>query len=92
LLFGLLPIYCTKEDTKLNFNLYELSLGTYARKNISFSKGKGCYLYDLKGEQYLDFASGIAVNSLGHCHEHLVKIIQEQSKKLWHVSNMFVIP
>jgi len=67
-------------------------LGTYARKNISFLKGKGCYLYDLKGEQYLDFASGIAVNSLGHCHEHLVKIIQEQSKKLWHVSNMFVIP
>ena len=67
-------------------------LGTYARKNISFSKGKGCYLYDLTGEQYLDFVSGIAVNSLGHCHEHLVKIIQEQSKKLWHVSNMFVIP
>jgi len=67
-------------------------LGTYARKNISFSKGKGCYLYNLKGEQYLDFASGIAVNSLGHCHEHLVKIIQEQSKKLWHVSNMFIIP
>jgi len=67
-------------------------LGTYARKNISFSKGKGCYLYNLKGEQYLDFVSGIAVNSLGHCHEHLVKIIQEQSKKLWHVSNMFVIP
>jgi len=67
-------------------------LGTYARKNISFSKGKGCYLYDLKGGQYLDFVSGIAVNSLGHCHEHLVKIIQEQSKKLWHVSNMFVIP
>ena len=67
-------------------------LGTYTRKNISFSNGKGCYLYDLKGEQYLDFTSGIAVNSLGHCHEHLVKIIQEQSKKLWHVSNMFVIP
>ena len=67
-------------------------LGTYARKNISFSKGKGCYLYDLNGDEYLDFVSGIAVNSLGHCHEHLVKIIQEQSKKLWHVSNMFVIP
>ncbi len=67
-------------------------LGTYARKNISFSKGKGCYLYDLKGEKYLDFVSGIAVNALGHCHEHLVKIIQEQSQKLWHVSNAFVIP
>ncbi len=67
-------------------------LGTYARKNISFSKGKGCYLYDLNGEKYLDFVSGIAVNSLGHCHEHLVKIIQEQSQKLWHVSNAFIIP
>ena len=67
-------------------------LGTYARKNISFSKGKGCYLYDLNGEKYLDFVSGIAVNSLGHCHEHLVKIIREQSQKLWHVSNAFVIP
>ena len=67
-------------------------LGTYARKNISFSKGKGCYLYDLKGEQYLDFVSGIAVNSLGHCHKHLVKIIQDQSQKLWHVSNAFIIP
>ena len=67
-------------------------LGTYARKKISFLKGKGCYLYDLNGEEYLDFVSGIAVNSLGHCHEHLVKIIQEQSKKLWHVSNAFIIP
>ena len=67
-------------------------LGTYARKNISFSTGKGCYLYDLNGEKYLDFVSGIAVNSLGHCHEHLVKIIQEQSQKLWHVSNSFIIP
>ena len=67
-------------------------LSTYARKNISFSKGSGCYLYDLKGEKYLDFVSGIAVNSLGHCHEHLTKVIQEQSKKLWHVSNAFIIP
>ena len=67
-------------------------LGTYARKNISFSKGKGCYLYDLKGKKYLDFVSGIAVNSLGHCHQHLVKIIREQAKKLWHVSNAFIIP
>ena len=67
-------------------------LGTYARKNISFSKGKGCYLYDLRGVKYLDFVSGIAVNSLGHCHKHLVKIIQEQSKKIWHVSNAFIIP
>ena len=67
-------------------------LGTYARKDISFKEGKGSYLYTEKGEKYLDFVQGIATNILGHCHEHLVKTIQEQSKKLWHVSNAFIIP
>ena len=67
-------------------------LDTYARKPISFSKGKGSYLFTEKGEKYLDFVQGIATNVLGHCHNHLVKTIQEQSKKLWHVSNAFVIP
>ena len=67
-------------------------LGTYARKDISFSEGKGSYLFTEKGEKYLDFVQGIATNVLGHCHNHLVKTIQEQSKKLWHVSNAFVIP
>ncbi len=67
-------------------------LGTYARKNISFTKGKGSYLYTENGDKYLDFVQGIATNILGHCHEHLVETIQKQSKKLWHVSNAFVIP
>ena len=66
-------------------------LKNYARKKISFVKGKGCYLYSSKGAKYLDFVQGIAVNSLGHCHDHLVKTINNQSKKLWHVSNAFVI-
>ena len=66
-------------------------LGTYARKPISFTKGEGSYLYTEKGEKYLDFVQGIATNILGHCHEHLVNAIQEQSKKLWHVSNAFTI-
>ena len=66
-------------------------LGTYARKPISFIKGSGSYLYTENGEKYLDFVQGIATNILGHCHEHLVKTIQEQSKKLWHVSNAFII-
>ena len=66
-------------------------LNNYARKKISFVKGKGCYLYSSTGAKYLDFVQGIAVNSLGHCHDHLVKIINKQSKKLWHVSNAFVI-
>lgn len=67
-------------------------LGTYARRPISFSHGKGSYLFSTKDEKYLDFVSGIAVNSLGHCHPHLVKRVEEQSKKLWHVSNAFEIP
>jgi acetylornithine/N-succinyldiaminopimelate aminotransferase len=67
-------------------------LGTYARKAISFTKGKGSYLFTDNGEKYLDFVQGIATNILGHCHQHLVKTIQEQSEKLWHVSNAFVIP
>ena len=67
-------------------------LGTYARKPISFIKGKGSYLFAENGDKYLDFVQGIATNILGHCHEHLVKTIQEQSKKLWHTSNAFVIP
>tara|TARA_Y100000590_G_scaffold42436_1_gene45158 strand:+ start:10132 stop:11295 length:1164 start_codon:yes stop_codon:yes gene_type:complete len=67
-------------------------LGTYARKPISFKEGKGSYLIAENGDKYLDFVQGIATNILGHCHPHLVKTIQEQSKKLWHVSNAFVIP
>ncbi len=67
-------------------------LGIYARKAISFEEGKGSYLFAENGEKYLDFVQGIGTNVLGHCHEHLVKTIQKQSKKLWHVSNAFVIP
>ena len=67
-------------------------LGTYARKAISFKEGKGSYLYAENGDKYLDFVQGIATNVLGHCHEHLVETIQKQSKKLWHISNAFVIP
>ncbi|MFL2888197.1 MAG: aspartate aminotransferase family protein [Pelagibacteraceae bacterium] len=67
-------------------------LNTYSRKKISFKKGKGCYLYSSKGKKYLDFVQGIAVNSLGHSNDYLNKAINKQSKKLWHVSNVFIIP
>ena len=67
-------------------------LNTYNRKNISFKRGKGSFLYATNGKKYLDFVQGIAVNCLGHAHKHLVKSIYKQSKKLWHVSNVFVIP
>ena len=66
-------------------------LATYKRSRLSFVKGKGSYLITKKGKKYLDFASGIAVNSLGHCNPELVKVIQNQSKKMWHISNAFEI-
>ncbi len=64
----------------------------YNRKKISFSSGKGSYLYSSNGSKYLDFVQGIAVNSLGHAHPKLIETINKQSKKLWHVSNAFLIP
>ena len=67
-------------------------LQTYNRKKISFKKGKGSYLYSNNGKKYLDFVQGIAVNSLGHSHPHLIKAVNSQAKKLWHVSNAFNIP
>ena len=65
---------------------------TYNRKKIAFSKGKGSFLYSVNGKKYLDFVQGIAVNSLGHANSYLIKSINKQSKKLWHVSNAFEIP
>ena len=64
----------------------------YNRKNLSFKKGKGSYLYGTDGKRYLDFVEGIAVNSLGHSHPKLIKALTHQSKKVWHVSNAFKIP
>ncbi len=64
----------------------------YNRRKISFKKGKGSYLFSSKGKKYLDFVQGIAVNSLGHANPYLIKAINKQSKKLWHVSNAFEIP
>ena len=67
-------------------------LPTYPRSKLEFTHGKGCYLYGLDGNEYLDFGSGIAVNSLGYSHEYLNNQLLEQSKKLWHVSNIYQIP
>ncbi len=64
----------------------------YKRKNLSFVKGKGSFLLSKNGKKYLDFVQGIAVNSLGHANKKLITAINKQSKKLWHVSNAFLIP
>jgi acetylornithine/N-succinyldiaminopimelate aminotransferase len=67
-------------------------LPTYARADFGFERGEGPYLYSTDGRRFLDFAAGIAVNSLGHCHPHLVKTLGEQGARLWHVSNLYQIP
>ncbi len=64
----------------------------YNRRKIAFKSGKGSFLYSTNGKKYLDFVQGIAVNSLGHSNPYLIKAINKQEKKVWHVSNAFIIP
>jgi len=64
----------------------------YNRRKIAFRRGKGSFLYSTNGKKYLDFVQGIAVNSLGHANPYLIRAINKQAKKLWHVSNAFIIP
>jgi acetylornithine/N-succinyldiaminopimelate aminotransferase len=65
---------------------------TYARQDIAFERGEGVYLYSEDGRRYLDFAAGIAVNVLGHCHPRLVEVLRAQAGTLWHTSNLYRIP
>jgi acetylornithine/N-succinyldiaminopimelate aminotransferase len=67
-------------------------LPTYARVDLAFERGEGAWLIATNGDRYLDFASGIAVNVLGHAHPRLVAALTEQAQKLWHVSNLYRIP
>jgi acetylornithine/N-succinyldiaminopimelate aminotransferase len=65
---------------------------TYARADLAFERGEGVYLYATDGRRYLDFAAGVAVNALGHCHPRLVKALSEQAGKIWHTSNLYRVP
>jgi acetylornithine/N-succinyldiaminopimelate aminotransferase len=65
---------------------------TYARTNVAFERGEGCWLISTTGERYLDFGAGIAVTSVGHAHPHLVETLVKQGSKLWHVSNLYQNP
>ncbi|GMB81056.1 aspartate aminotransferase family protein [Shinella zoogloeoides] len=68
--------------------LYE----TYMRAPLRFTRGEGVWLVTEDGERYLDFAAGVAVNSLGHAHPHLVAALKDQADKVWHLSNLYEIP
>jgi acetylornithine aminotransferase/acetylornithine/N-succinyldiaminopimelate aminotransferase len=63
----------------------------YGRIDLSFTHGKGCYLYDSNGKEYLDLVAGIAVNSIGYSHPEWVKAMQDQVSKLIHVSNLYYV-
>jgi len=65
---------------------------TYARADLAFERGEGAYLFATDGRRFLDFGSGVAVNSLGHCHPHLVAALKAQAEKLWHCSNLYRWP
>jgi acetylornithine/N-succinyldiaminopimelate aminotransferase len=67
-------------------------LPVFARVDLAFERGEGAWLIATNGERYLDFTSGVAVNALGHAHPALVAALQEQSTKLWHMSNLFKSP
>lgn len=66
-------------------------MNTYMRQPVTFVKGEGVWLWDDKGEKYLDALAGVAVNGLGHAHPKLVQAISEQAAKLIHVSNIYNI-
>ena len=63
-------------------------LPVFARADVAFDRGEGCWLIATNGDRYLDFGSGVAVNGLGHCHPHLVAAMTAQLSKVWHVSNL----
>ena len=65
---------------------------TYGQQKIDLVKGQGAWLYDVSGQAYLDFASGVAVTSLGHGHQALTSALTQQTHDLLHVSNLYGIP
>jgi acetylornithine/N-succinyldiaminopimelate aminotransferase len=77
-----------KSETTPGAALY----ATYARADLAFERGEGAWIYTDDGRKFLDFAAGIAVNSLGYGHPHLVEALKAQAEKVWHVSNIYRIP
>ncbi|GAB5449266.1 acetylornithine transaminase [Gymnodinialimonas sp.] len=67
-------------------------LPSYSRANLSFVKGEGSWLVEADGRRFLDFASGIAVMSLGHGHPKVVGALMDQANALWHTSNLYEVP
>ena len=75
-----------------NSNAYSVNpplCRNYADRFLVFERGEGCYLYDIKGNRYLDMAAGIAVNALGYGRKDLAQIMSRQAEKIIHCSNLY---
>lgn len=64
-------------------------VANYRPLPITLVRGEGCHLFDADGARYLDLMGGIATAALGHCHPKVTAALEEQARKLWHVSNLF---
>ena len=80
----------TQTATEAAYDTYVLR--NYGRPAITLARGEGCRVWDDSGKRYLDFASGIAVNAVGHAHPRWVKAVSEQAATLAHVSNLYRNP
>ena len=79
-------------NSPMNSSSESVLLPTYARAPIALERGEGAWATASDGKRYLDFGAGIAVNSLGHAHPHLVKALTEQASRIWHTSNLYSMP
>uniref|UniRef100_UPI0036DDD87B bifunctional acetylornithine/succinyldiaminopimelate transaminase n=1 Tax=Photorhabdus sp. RM322S TaxID=3342825 RepID=UPI0036DDD87B len=78
------------EHAAVNRNTYDqVMLPIYSPAQFIPVKGQGSRVWDQQGKEYIDFAGGIAVMALGHCHPALVDVLKQQGEKLWHISNIF---
>ena len=82
----------TVAGAKASLTVTSHLMPTFARVDLAFERGEGVWLIATDGERYLDFTSGVAVNALGHAHPQLVAALEEQARKVWHVSNLYRIP
>ena len=77
----------TTQVTRSTFD--QVMIPNYAPQAAIPVRGEGSRLWDQEGNEYIDFAGGIAVNALGHCHPRLVEVLNKQSQQLWHLSNVY---
>lgn len=78
------------KNSTINRSLFDqIILPIYAPFQFIPVKGRGSWIWDQEGREYIDFAGGIAVTALGHCHPALVAVLYRQGEALWHVSNLF---